>query len=150
MHRDTPLVLAVDDEPDITMLCQVNLELDGLDAIVAADGRRAVEMLRSREPDALLLDLWMQPPFDGWYVLDQLEHIASDRNLPVIVLTAQVSNEVEARAWERGVAGFVRKPFVPASLAPLVRAVIAEPPEHRAARCVTERARVQVDHHRRD
>src|SRR4051812_49429060 len=60
-----PLVLVVDDDPDIRRLVRVLLTAHGYDVILAAHGKDAIQRLRSRCPDLIVLDLKM-PVMDGW------------------------------------------------------------------------------------
>lgn len=141
---DRPKVLVADDEPDIVVLCQVNLEFDGFSTVTATNGMETLERLEDDRPDAIVLDLCMRP-FDGWHVLDALAAAAHWRDIPVVVLTAQVSHQVQADVWALGIAGFVPKPFIPASLGSLLRQVIAEPIEARHARAATESDRLHAE-----
>ncbi|MEX0868626.1 MAG: response regulator, partial [Nitriliruptoraceae bacterium] len=60
-------VLVVDDEPDVLLLCRVNLEFEGYEVIEAADGETAMEQIRAERPVVVLLDV-MMPKMDGWQV----------------------------------------------------------------------------------
>lgn len=142
---DQPLVLVVDDEPDIAKLCQINLELDGFEALVAHSGAAALMHLDHRRADAVVLDLRLQAPFDGWHVLESLRSTPRWHDIPVAILTAQVTRQVEERAWTRGTDAFLTKPFIPASLAPLVRRLIDEPMHSRLARRSRELTRVRSE-----
>ena len=64
-------VLAVDDDPDLLLLLRSMVEGDGYRAILASDGRMALERIAEEEPDVICLDL-MMPVMDGWGVLEEL------------------------------------------------------------------------------
>jgi CheY-like chemotaxis protein len=106
------LVLVVDDEEGIRVLCRVNLELSGFTVLDAADGRTGVELARTDRPDVIFLDV-MMPVMDGYEVLRQLKDDPATEAIPVVMLTARTSTGDQARAWGGGVVGYVAKPFDP-------------------------------------
>ena len=112
-------VLVVDDDPAIRMLCAVNLEIEGLVVLEAADGRRALEQARYEHPDLVVTDV-MMPGLDGWQVAEEL--LDSDRtsSIPIIFLTARAEVRDRARGLDLGGIDYVTKPFNPVELAPLV------------------------------
>ena len=61
-------VLVVDDETPIVELIRGYLEAEGMDVAVSQDGPSAVEAVRERRPDVVILDV-MLPGFDGFEVL---------------------------------------------------------------------------------
>ena|SRR2546425_3880782 len=108
-------VLVIDDEPDVLLLCRVNLQHAGHDVLEAADGRRGVDIAREAVPDAIVLDL-MLPLVDGYGVLEALTEDSRTREIPVIVLTAKAQREDRVRCWASGASDFMTKPFSPAAL----------------------------------
>jgi DNA-binding response OmpR family regulator len=58
------IALVVDDDPSLRTLVRVNLELEGFEVTIAADGRSALLEARRRRPDLIILDL-MLPELDG-------------------------------------------------------------------------------------
>ena len=113
-------VLVVDDEAPIRELCRVNLELAGFDVDEAGDGVQALEAVRRRRPDVVLLDL-MMPNMDGWETLERLNSYDETAAIPVILLTARSSEDDQMRGWTGGILEFVPKPFNPQALATAVR-----------------------------
>jgi DNA-binding response OmpR family regulator len=112
-------VLVIDDEPDVLLLCRVNLQYAGHEVIEALDGQRGLELAVSTEPDLIVLDV-MLPRRDGLSVLrDLAEHPATART-PVVLLTAKAQVEDRLRGWRAGCSEYVTKPFSPAALADLV------------------------------
>lgn len=112
-----PLVLVVDDEPDIRELIKVNLEFAGHRVITAADGREALAAVRRELPDAILLDL-MMPVVDGWAVIEELK-AHSDRDLseiPVFMVTARDEPNHRLRGGIEGALRYITKPFDPSEL----------------------------------
>ncbi len=103
-------VLIVDDEQGLqSALC------DGLSGfavhfqvLTAGNGRRALEILTISDVDLVVTDLKM-PVMDGFELLDHLQ--GEYPHIPVIVLTAHGSNDVEERLRSRGVFKYIEKPF---------------------------------------
>lgn len=116
-------ILVVDDQPDIRMMCRVNLALEGYDVLEAADGETGLIVARAAQPDVILLDV-MMPGLDGWEVLDLLRSDPVTARIPVVMLTARVQREDEIRGWSSGAADYISKPFNPAVLTGVVSRII--------------------------
>jgi DNA-binding response OmpR family regulator len=119
----TITVLVVDDEAPIRLLCRVNLEVEGMTVIDAADGSTAIERARAELPDVILLDV-MMPGLDGWKVAEDLLDDERTRGIPIIFLTARAELRDRARGLDAGGIDYVTKPFNPVELASLVRDVL--------------------------
>lgn len=115
-------VLVVEDEPDITLICRVALELGGFEVLEAGTGQEALDLLAGMSPDAVLLDIRL-PDMDGWDVIDRLRAGNSFDGLRIIAFSAHASGS--RRALEMGCRAFVAKPFSPDELVRTVRAVLA-------------------------
>ncbi len=110
----------VDDQPDIRLMCRVNLALEGYEVDEATDGESALIAVREAVPDLVLLDV-MMPGLDGWHVLETLKADPALARIPVILLTARVQREDEIRGWSSGAADYLSKPFNPSTLTEVVR-----------------------------
>jgi CheY-like chemotaxis protein len=130
---DRRRVLVVDDEPDVLLLCRVNLEFEGYEVFEANDGVEALERVRERRPDVILLDV-MMPRMDGWQVLAELKADEDLRDIPVVMLTAKVQDQDQIRGWSSGAAEYITKPFSPLSLSQVLDDVLAGGPEDEARR----------------
>jgi DNA-binding response OmpR family regulator len=126
-------VLVVDDEPDVRLLCRVNLQHAGHEVSEAGDGTLAIELARREQPDAIVLDL-MLPQVDGYEVLAALREDDATRDIPVCVLTAKAQLEDKVRCWQEGASEFMTKPFSPEALTRTLEALIEMPPEERRER----------------
>src|SRR2546423_13883406 len=73
------------------------------------DSSQALETCAAFDPDLILLDL-MMPAVDGFAVLEALRAEPSERFLPIVVLTADISEEAKARALDAGATDFLVKP----------------------------------------
>ena len=128
-------VLIVDDEPDILLMLRINLEAEGYETALAADGETALRRIGDETPDVIVLDV-MMPVMDGWSVLEAL---SSRRDSPrVIVLSAKTASRDVRRALDLGAAEYLTKPFEPEGLLATVERVLhASDAELDAARRAT-------------
>jgi CheY-like chemotaxis protein len=124
MDGERPLVLVVDDEASIRLLCRVNLRLEEIDTEEAADGTTALRLARELRPDLVLLDV-MMPQIDGWEVAAQLAADKATRDIPVVFLTARAESADFLRGYELGAVGYVSKPFDPTALGSTLHDVLA-------------------------
>src|SRR4051794_25227903 len=116
-------VLVVDDEPDVLLLCRVNLEIAGHEVMEASNGDRAVELALREAPDVVVLDV-MLPRRDGLTVLADLAAHERTRDTPVILLTAKTQVEDRLAGWRAGCAEYLTKPFSPGDLTEAVGRVV--------------------------
>ncbi len=118
-------VLIVDDEESVRSTARNTLQRHGYRTLEARDGREAIVVFRqfTSEIKLVLLDLTM-PYMNGEEVLRELKMIRPD----VRVLLSSGFNEVEAvrRFTGKGLAGFLQKPYTSATLAEIVKRLIAE------------------------
>jgi len=140
-------VLVVDDEPQIAEIARDYLRLAGFDVIVAGDGVRALEAARGRRPDLVVLDLGL-PSLDG---LDVTRTLRRESDVPIIMLTARVTEDDRLQGLEIGADDYITKPFSPRELVARVRAVLrrserqhAEGDLLRVADLVLDAARLSV------
>ncbi len=113
-------VLVVDDEPTIREVVVSYLRRDGYETLEAADGDRARELIESRSPSLVVLDV-MLPGTDG---LALCRWIRSRSSLPVILLTARGEEVDRIVGLELGADDYVTKPFSPRELSARVRTVL--------------------------
>ena len=118
-------VLVVDDAmiPRVTLARGV--EHEGHRAIQAADGREALDILRTEPVDMVLLDLLM-PDVDGFEVLETMRREPALRDIPVLVISATDATEDVARAIGMGAIDCLPKPFEPALLRVRLRTALEQ------------------------
>lgn len=109
-------MLVVDDDVMGRMTAAQCLKKQGHTVDVAEGGAKALELLRSRHFDLVLLDLVM-PEVDGFEVLRQMKADAELRQIPVLVVSGSDEAESIARCMEMGAAGHLSKPLDTAALA---------------------------------
>ena len=114
------LILVVDDEPGIVDIARTNLEGLGYRVVSAGNGLEALELIRQESPDLVILDILM-PEMDGWEVLEKVEADPEMAGIPIIMLTARVSDEDVLRGLESGAVEYMTKPFYPQELVAAVK-----------------------------
>jgi DNA-binding response OmpR family regulator len=113
-------VLVVDDEPTVRDVVVRYLRREGFEALEAGDVESARELVASRSPSLVVLDL-MLPGGDG---LDLCRWIRGRSELPIIMLTARVDEADRIVGLELGADDYVTKPFSPRELTARVRTVL--------------------------
>jgi DNA-binding response OmpR family regulator len=126
-------VLVIDDEPDVLLLCRVNLQYAGHEVLEAADGERGLELATTTDPDLILLDV-MLPERDGISILRELAGNPATAATPVVLLTAKAQLEDQLRGWRAGCSEYVTKPFSPGALSELIVSIQAMSNEQRRTR----------------
>jgi type IV pilus assembly protein PilB len=114
-------VLVTDDDRMLRLLVKMLLEKEQYEVLEAGNGLEALEVIRSKEPDLMLLDLVM-PGLDGYKTL---EAMAAGRvpQVPTIVFTSTHTPSVEAHVFDLGAADYLQKPFEPDVLLARLRGV---------------------------
>ena len=110
--RRKPLVLVVDDDPQVLGYIRGIIEDAGFSPLVTGDPKEVTDLIETRQPDLVLLDLLL-PGTDGIELMQDVPALA-DR--PVIFLSAYGRDETIARALETGAVDYIVKPFSPTEL----------------------------------
>ena len=118
-----PYILVMEDEDALSTLLQYNLEKEGYDVVIAADGEEGLVQIDERQPDLVLLD-WMLPKVSGIEVCRRLRGRAETRNLPIIMLTARGEESDRVRGLDTGADDYLTKPFSMVELIARIRAVL--------------------------
>lgn len=113
MTEVTKKILTVDDDPDILTLLGMRLKAAGYQVIAASNAEEALSQIAISRPNLVITDLRM-PGMDGLALFDTIHK--SDPALPVIMITAHGSIPDAVAATQRGVFGFLTKPFDSKSL----------------------------------
>lgn len=114
-------ILVVDDDPGVRTAVGRALEFEGYDVEAAADGVVALDLVRSSEPDAVVLDLGM-PRVDGLEVCRRLR--AEGATLPILVLTARHQVTDRVAGLDAGADDYLVKPFALEELLARLRALL--------------------------
>lgn len=140
-------ILVVDDEPDLLELVRFNLAQSGFEVETAETAAEAVEAVRHRVPDLLVLDL-MLPDLPGTEVCRQLRSDPSLRELPIIMLTAKSEEVDRIVGFELGADDYVTKPFSPRELTLRVQAILRRARTAPEPKAVVQRGAIRLDSER--
>jgi len=118
-----PTVLVVDDEESIREIVALTLESLGFQVLAARDGSEGVEVFKAHADEivAVLLDMTM-PRLNGEQVFAELIKIRPD--IRVILSSGYDEQDAANRLWEKGLAGFIRKPYPPSELVAELKKVL--------------------------
>lgn len=118
---DRSRILIVDDEPKLIHLVREVLGAARYEVLVAGSARRAVEVVAVEKPDLVLLDLILPGETDGYEVARRLRAFS---DVPIIMLTARVSESDKLRGFDAGADDYITKPFSSKELLARVRAML--------------------------
>lgn len=119
-----PLVLIVEDEPDMVETLRFHLQSEGFACEVAYTGMEALRKANELVPDAILLDI-MLPDINGYQVCRRLKSEDRTRHIPILMLTAR--SQASDRFWgmEAGAEAYIVKPFEIEDVTAKLREVLA-------------------------
>ena len=115
-------VLIVDDEEMAIKLVEHQMKLDGFEVITSTDGREAMDLIKSQEPDLVISDI-MMPFMSGLELLELIK--AEQKKIPVILVSALDDVEVIQTAIGMGADDFVIKPVKMDELSLRIKRVLA-------------------------
>lgn len=115
-----PVILIVDDDPDLAMIMKMILSHAGFEAHSVLSGQEALDWLGTRTPDLILLDL-MMPDINGFTILRKLRASETTSSLPVVILTAKADQKTRMESQSAGADAFLTKPINSKSLIEYVR-----------------------------
>ena len=119
-HRKSPLVLVVDDTPQILALIH-SLLRSSYQVKSANNGKKGLQIAQSDPaPDLILLDI-MMPDMDGFEVALRMREHPNAETIPVIFVTAMTSTLARDRGLDLGAVDFITKPIDPNQLKPRIR-----------------------------
>jgi phosphate regulon transcriptional regulator PhoB len=116
-------ILIVDDEKDIVNLIAYNLEKEGFSIAKSYDGESALQSIRTKKPDLIILDL-MLPKMNGLDVCKSVRRDPETVGLPIIMLTAKSDEVDKVTGLEVGADDYVTKPFSVKELTARVRSIL--------------------------
>lgn len=115
-----PRILIVDDEPDIIELIKRYAFREGYEVVCADDGSKAIELCRTEDFDAIIMDV-MMPDTDGFTACKKIHEL---KDIPVLMLSARGTEYDKLFGFEVGVDDYVTKPFSPKELMARLRVII--------------------------
>ena len=134
MPARPPRVLIVEDESNIRDLVSLHLEGEGYDCQTAATGSDALELVRARPLDVVILDV-MLPEMSGFALCRTIRHEPVNRDVPILILTARGDESDKLAGFDAGADDYLTKPFSMLELSARVGALtrrargrLSEPP----------------------
>lgn len=117
-------ILLIDDEDGVRRITQFSLEAAaGWTVLTAASGVEGLNLAKTEQPDAILLDV-MMPILDGPATFERLQEDLTMRSIPVIMLTAKANPTEHQPLIELGIAGIITKPFKIPALIAQIRSIL--------------------------
>lgn len=123
VSQKQPRVLVVDDESAIRDMICFALERAGMECRSAADAQEALVAINEQRPDLVLMD-WMMPGVSGIELTRRLRKDPLTSDIPIIMLTAKVTEDDKVAGLEAGTDDYIIKPFSPRELMARIRAVV--------------------------
>jgi two-component system phosphate regulon response regulator PhoB len=137
-------ILIIEDERALQEVLTYNLEREGFEVSVAADGQDGIRKARSFEPDVILLDL-MLPVIDGLEVCRQLRADVKTQRIRILMLTARSEEVDEIVGFNMGADDYVTKPFKIKPLIHRIKALLRREGVEKSSRDVVSVHGIQVD-----
>ena len=121
-----PKILLIEDNEMNRDMLSRRLTRKGFHILVAEDGRKGLEMIRSAQPDLVLMDMNL-PEIDGWNATKTMKHEEGTKHIPVIALTSHAMTGDQERAYEAGCDEYEPKPIDFSALLLKIHRLLAEP-----------------------
>ncbi len=122
-HRDSSLVLVVDDDAVSRIMLRRSLELYGYQVVEADDGEQCLAIVHHQRPDLIVLD-GVMPRMDGFTVVSRLRAEDGTRTVPILMLTSLQDVSYKVRGFELGADDFLNKPVDRVELVARVRSLL--------------------------
>ncbi len=124
MQEGKNTILIVDDDPDIRLFLEFSLKRAGYNVLQAANGAKALDVLKEHTPDLIATDA-MMPVLDGDGLIRAVKAEATLNRIPIVMLTGKDSEQAA-----EGVAGpdaYMRKPFTAPDILALIQKLLTNP-----------------------
>jgi DNA-binding response OmpR family regulator len=121
MSDAEPVIVLVEDDPNIADLVDMYLRQDGYRVYQAGDGETGLQLVRDRQPRLVVLDVGLPGQVDG---LDVCRRLRASSDVPIIMLTARDGEVDRVLGLEMGADDYVTKPFSPRELVARVKAIL--------------------------
>lgn len=123
------MIMVIDDEVTIREVVRKYLELEGFEVVEAGSGLEALNLVKEKRPDLVILDV-MLPGIDGFSIARSLRNteefapLSLKGDIPIVMLTARTGETDRIAGFELGADDYVVKPFSPRELVARVKAVL--------------------------
>ena len=120
-------ILIVDDEAQLVNLLKLRLQAHGYEVFSAKDGEEALETIKGKMPDLVVLDL-LVPHLNGYEVCAILKRDSRFQKIPLIICTAKTQEKEIKEAMDCGADAYVQKPFESQELLSKVQVLLETKP----------------------
>jgi twitching motility two-component system response regulator PilG len=117
-------VLVIDDDHKSLRATQLVLQRLGASVIIASDGANGLTRATDTRPDIICAALRL-PLLDGWRLLEVLREDTDLKTVPVVAFTSRADPVERNKAREAGFADYIEKPFTPAQITRVIKAIVA-------------------------
>ncbi|RXK50969.1 response regulator [Aquirufa rosea] len=116
-------ILLVDDDPDILELLEYNLAKEGFTLAKAMDGKEAISLAQTFNPQLVILDV-MMPAMDGIETARRMKSMPELKDVLILFLTARGEEYTEVAAFDAGAHDYIIKPIKPRALVSRIKAML--------------------------
>ncbi len=120
---DVNPVLLIEDDPDIRILAEMILRMNGIDVVACADGHSGLQALEGSAFSLVILDV-MMPDMSGYEVLNRMNERMGEQSPPVAIFSSRPQDATAKDMAGRSNVYVLSKPFEPAQLAETVQNLI--------------------------
>jgi len=117
-------ILIVEDNADLFKALRMLLK-DTYEIIPAVNGKQAVDRAATQLPDLIMMDIIM-PEMDGLEAINLIRQNIVTRDIPILAITATVSNSIEEECYNMGCDDYICKPFTFEQLAPRIEKLLKQ------------------------
>lgn len=126
-------ILVVDDDPVIQKAFAIKLKASNYEVLSASDGSTAVNLVRTKRPDAILLDInfpddFGSVPWDGFRIMEWLNRLEGVAKVPIFIISSGDPDKYVTRARQLGAVAFFRKPVMHEKLVAALERVFKDEP----------------------
>ncbi len=118
-------IFVIDDDPELLMMVGMILRRAGHETILASDSVEGSERIITEKPDLLILDL-MMPHMSGFEVCRKIRSAPEVDALPIMILTARISENDRELAFESGATDYMTKPITSRQLTARVERLLSQ------------------------
>ena len=137
-------ILLVDDEPDIIEFLSYNLSKEGYRMSSAENGLQAIEQVKKKKPDLILMDI-MMPEMDGITAVSKIKQLPGSEDIMIVFLTARSEEYSQIAGFEAGADDYVSKPIKPKVLMHRIEAMLRRLDKGKMMDKVVTRGNLSID-----
>jgi len=105
-----PVVLVVDDDKDSLFLLTHILSQYVCNTVIESEGMKALEHIKTIQPDLILLDIWM-PGMSGLEIIQEVRRDDAINSIPVVAVTALAREQDRSNIMKAGCDQYISKPY---------------------------------------